>query len=288
MNWNLLNQNALSKLSETLIGYLPDVAGALLLIGVFWLALIIGRRLLNGALRRANVPDTMQRLMTRFLKYGIIVVAVLTIAGQLRINITSLVAGLGIAGLAVSFAAQDTISNIISGITLVIDRPFGEGDWVQIGNTHALVEKLRLRTTVLTTFDGETLVMPNKTISQEKVVNYTLTPKARVRVSVGIAYKEDAREARRVMLSTVEGDDRLAEEPEPVVVVTGLGDSSVNLELRFWAREATQKFPLTWEYTEKCKRALDKADIEIPFPHRQLFLEQSEGVSELSKASRGS
>ena len=282
----IFSQEMFSTLYSKFIGYLPDLAVSILLVGVFWGLLLIARRLVQGALRRANVPDTMQSLVSRFVKYGVVILAAVTIAGQLRINVTSLVAGLGIAGLAISFAAQDTISNIISGITLVIDRPFGEGDWVQLGDTHAQVQKLRLRTTVLNTFDGETIVMPNANISQEKVVNYTLTPRSRVRVPVGIAYKEDIREARRVMLSTVEGDDRLEEEPEPVVVVTGLGDSSVNLELRFWATDAMQKFPLMWEYTEKCKRALDEADIEIPFPHLQLFLERSEGLSELSQPAQ--
>ncbi|MEF8788070.1 MAG: mechanosensitive ion channel [Planctomycetota bacterium] len=280
----IFSQEALSMLYTRFIDFLPNLASAIALVGVFWLLLVIARRLMRGALRRAKVPDTMESLMNRFLKYGVILVAAITIAGQLHINVTSMVAGLGIAGLAISFAAQDTISNIISGITLVIDRPFTEGDWVQVGDTHAQVSKLRLRTTVLNTFDGETIVIPNQNISQEKVVNYTLTPRTRVRVPVGIAYKEDIREARRIMLSTVEGDDRLEDEPQPMVVVTGLGDSSVNLELRFWATEAMQKFPLTWEYTEKCKRALDEADIEIPFPHRQLFLERSEGLSELSGA----
>lgn len=282
----VFNQETLSILYSKFVGYLPDLASAVLLIGVFWVLLVVVRRLVNGALRRADVPATVQSLVNRFVKYAVVLVAALTIAAQLRINVTSLVAGLGIAGLAISFAAQDTISNIISGITLVIDRPFGEGDWVQIEGTHAQVARLRLRTTVLNTFDGETMVIPNKTMAQEKIINYTLTPRARVRVPVGIAYKEDIREARRVMLSTIEGDDRVESDPQPAVLVTDLGDSSVNLELRFWAADAMQKFPLLWEYTEKCKRALDEADIEIPFPHRQLFLEPSEGLSELSGASR--
>ncbi len=278
----VFSQEALQMLYTKFVAFLPDLATAVLLVGVFWLLMVIVRRLVTGALRRARVPDTVQSLMSRFVKYAIILVAALTIAAQLHINVTSMVAGLGIAGLAVSFAAQDTIANIISGITLVIDRPFTEGDWVQIGDTHANVKQLRLRTTVLSTFDGEIIVLPNQSIAKEKVVNYTLTPRARVRVPIGIAYKEDIQDARRIMLSTVEGDERSESEPEPAVIVTDLGDSSVNLELRFWVTEATQKFPLMWEYTEKCKRALDEADIEIPFPHQQLFLERSEGLSELS------
>jgi len=114
------------------------------------------------------------------------------------------------------------------------------------------------------------------------VVNYTLTPKIRVRVSIGIAYKEDIQSAREVLLRTVEGDERMLQDPAPTVLVKNLGDSSVNLELRFWTEDSLQKFALMWEYTEKGKRALDKAGIEIPFPHLQLFLEQTEGLNLLA------
>lgn len=169
-------------------------------------------------------------------------------------------------------------------MAIIIDRPFKEGDWIAVGDMHASVAKIRLRTTTLTTFDNETVVVPNKQLAQERVVNFTLTPKARVRVSVGIAYKEDIQGAREVILSTLEGDARILPDPAPSVVVTGLGDSSVNLQLRFWTEDPNQKYGLMWEYTEKCKQALDQADIEIPFPHLQLFLEQTRAVETLAKA----
>lgn len=187
--------------------------------------------------------------------------------------------GAGIAGLALSFAAQDTIANVISGIAIIIDRPFKQGDLISIGgDMRASVTDIRLRTTVLTTLDNETVVVPNKQLAQERVVNYTLTPRIRVRVPIGIAYKEDMQSAREALLKTVEGDDRLLGNPPPTVLVINLGDSSVNLELRFWTEDSILKFPLMWEYTEKCKRALDNAGIEIPFPHLQLFLENNEGL----------
>ena len=123
--------------------------------------------------------------------------------------------------------------------------------------------------------------MPNKTLAQERIINYTLTPRIRVRVPLGVAYKEDISAARAVMLGTTQGDGRILTEPAPIVIVTGLGDSSVNLELRFWTEDPVLRFPLFWDYVEKCKKALDAANIEIPFPHRQLFLERSEGLADL-------
>ena len=185
-------------------------------------------------------------------------------------------------GLALSFAAQDTVGNIISGVVIIIDGPFKEGDWIAMGQMHATVTEIRLRTTVLTTFDNETVVVPNKQLAQERIVNYTMTPKTRVKVPIGIAYKEDMQRARNIMLETVKGDDRILPDPAPKIIVTDLGASSVNMQLRFWTEDPLLKFSLMWEYTEKCKQALDRAGIEIPFPHMQLFLEKTEGLQLLA------
>ncbi len=278
----LMQHVNLETISTKIIDFLPNLVGAIVLLVVFWVVTKLVSKLVGAALQRARVPDDAGNLLVKFIRYGIAIIALLTIADQLGIDVTSLIAGVGIAGLAISFAAQDTIANLISGVTLIIDRPFKQGDWICVGDLHASVTDVRLRSTVLTTFDNETLVLPNKSLSQEKIINYTLTPKIRARVPVGIAYKEDTAAARRVMLDTIRGDDRILDSPAPVVVVTSLGDSSVNIELRFWTENAIQKFPLEWEYTEKCKRALDAADIEIPFPHLQLFLEQSAGLDRLA------
>jgi len=194
-------------------------------------------------------------------------------------------AGVGVIGLALSFAAKDTVGNIISGIVIIIDRPFKEGDWVSIGNMDATVTEIRLRTTVLTTFNNETVVVPNQQISQERIINYTLTPKIRVKIPIGIAYKENISQARIALLETIKDDDRILSNPSPIVIVAGLGDSSVNLQLRFWIENSDDQYGFIYEYTEKCKVALDKAGIEIPYPHLQLFLEKTEGIKLLATVS---
>lgn len=274
----------LQALMTRIAEYVPNIIGACLLVLLFFILNKIIRKTVVSAMAKTKVSEEATTLLLRFAKYALIVFGFLTVAGQLSINVGSLVAGVGIAGLALSFAAQDTIANLISGVAIIIDRPFKEGDWIAVGDMHASVARIRLRTTTLTTFDNETVVVPNKQLAQERVVNFTLTPNARVRVSVGIAYKEDIQGAREVILSTLEGDDRILPDPAPSVVVTGLGDSSVNLQLRFWTEDPNQKYGLMWEYTEKCKQALDQADIEIPFPHLQLFLEQTRAVETLAKA----
>lgn len=273
----------MTELVNQVLNYIPQLIASLLLLVFFWVLLIIVRKIAIKAIKKTNVSVGIQDLLTRFLKYGVIVLAVLTIANQLGFNITALVTGVGIAGLAVSLAAQDTMTNIISGITLAIDRPFEPGDWVRIGDIHAQVAKVRLRTTVLTTFDNETIVSPNKDIASERIINYTLTDKIRVRVPVGIAYKEDIDNARETLLSTITDDQRILKEPGPVVIVQELSGSSVDLEMRFWIEDPWDLFPMQWEYVEKSKKALDAAGIEIPFPHLQLFLEKSAGLSSIER-----
>ena len=268
----LLQKLDVGAVAAKIIAYLPNLIAAIILVCVFWALMKIIKRVLSTAMNKAKVPEEAQDIVLRFAGYTVIIIALMTILGQLGIKITTLVAGLGVAGLALSFAAQDTVANVISGITLLIDRPFKKGDWIALGDQHASVTSIRLRTTVLTTFDNETIVVPNKSIAQERIQNFTLTPRIRVKVPIGIAYKENTQKAREVLLSTIQGDKRILDTPAPSVIVTGLGDSSVNLEMRFWTEDPLMKYSLLWEYTERCKKALDEAGIEIPFPHRQIFV----------------
>ena len=269
-------------LTTRFLAYLPNVFIALVLLFIFWVANKVVQRILSIALTRMKIVRQAQMLILRATRVAIYIFAVLTVADQLKINITSLLAGVGVIGLALSFAAQDTVGNIISGVVIIIDVPFKEGDWISLGEMHATVTEIRLRTTVLTTFDNEIVVVPNKQISQERIVNYTITPKSRVKVRIGIAYKEDMQQARNVLLETVKGDERILLDPSPYVIVTDLGASSVNMQLRFWTEDPLLNFSLMWEYTERCKQAMDLAGIQIPFPHMQLFIEKTEGLQLLA------
>lgn len=274
-----------NTLSNIVIGYVPNLFMAAILFFLFWFANKLAQQMLSSFLKKMKVEKAAANLLLRGAKVGLYLFASLTIADQLQINIKSLLAGVGVMGLALSFAAKDTVGNIISGIVIIIDRPFKEGDWVSLGSLDATVTQIRLRTTVLTTFNNETVVVPNQQISQERIINYTMTPKIRVKIPIGIAYKENINQARTVLLETIKGDTRILSNPAPIVIVAGLGDSSVNLQLRFWIENSEDQYGFIYEYTEKCKLALDKVGIEIPYPHLQLFLEKTEGVKLLATVS---
>ena len=272
-------------LSNLVILYLPNILMAMILFSLFWFANKLIQQVLGSFLKKMKVEKEAANLLLRGARVGLYIFAFLTIADQLQINIKSLLAGVGVMGLALSFAAKDTVGNIISGIVIIIDRPFKEGDWVSLGSLDAAVTQIRLRTTVLTTFNNETVVVPNQQISQERIINYTITPKIRVKIPIGIAYKESISAARTALLETTKGDSLILQDPSPSVLVMGLGDSSVNLQLRFWIENSDDQYTFLYEYTEKCKLALDKAGIEIPYPHLQMFVEDTKGIRLLSKAA---
>ena len=203
------------------------------------------------------------------------------VLGQMGVNITALVAGLSIAGIAVGFAARDSLENFISGVTILVDEPFRVGDYIVVDGEYGKVDEITLRSTRIRTVQNEIIILPNAQMITQRVVNHTKRNVLRVDISFGIAYKEYPEEARQVVLPLVEDDDRVLPVPNPTVVVTSMADSSVNMVLRFYITDPSQELAVRWEYTEKVREALREADIEIPFPHRQLFLDEAKGLQEL-------
>ena len=202
----IVQQLETPKLMTELLAYLPKLLAASGVLLAFWAGYAIAKRMLRLYFGRASVPPAVGDMLVTLMRYGFVAVGVLTAADQLGFEVRSLLAGLGIVGLAVSFAAQDTIANVIAGITIVVDKPFKVGDWVEVGGINALVTRVELRTTTLTTFDNQTIVLPNRQIARERIVNYTLVPRIRVRVPVGVAYGEDIQATRQVMLGALADD----------------------------------------------------------------------------------
>jgi len=191
------------------------------------------------------------------------------------VNVTALLAGLSIAGIAVGFAARDTLENFISGVTILLDRPFSIGDTIQIEGVYGTVEEITLRSTRLRTLNNEVMVMPNLHMINQKLINHAMLGVVRVEVPFGIAYKEYPQAARAVVLELTEGDDRLHPDLPPSVVVTGLNNSSVDMVLRVYVKNPRDEVSVRHGYIEKVREALREADIEIPFPHLQLFIDEA-------------
>lgn len=259
----------------TLEGLLP----ALLTVFLFYVVYRVVTRVLNGVLRRARViNDGVRQLVLRAVKLAIFTFAAIMVLDQVGMNVTTLIAGLGIAGIALGFAARDTLENLISGITILLDQPFRVGDAVRVGDLYGTVQEITLRSTRIRTLNNELAVFPNTQMIQQRVINHSILGALRVEIPFGIAYKEYPQRAREVVLATTRGDDRLHPHYPVDVVVTALNDSSVDMLLRFYLKDPRLEIPVKLDYTERIREALRAANIEIPFPHLQLFLDEAKAL----------
>jgi len=273
---DLLEPDAWGRLAEQMIGgfvrWLPSLLTAILILGFFFVLYRLAAGLLGRLMERTRADPAARDIAVRLTRYTILVLGLMMAASQLGIQVGSLLAGVGIIGLALGLAAQDSLANLVAGITILWDRPFRIGDNVTVSGTFGKVKEIGLRTTRIRTVEHLDAILPNKEIINAKIVNHTLSPMMRLGIPIGIAYKEDTRAARRVLLEAVAGHEAVLEQPESQVVVTGLGDSAVSLELRVWLRDPYEERAATFAMVELAKIALDEAGIEIPFPQRTLHL----------------
>ena len=274
---NVIERLDMVQLLTQIIEYLPKLFAALVVLLLFWLVYRLTRLPLTGLLERAGLHRTLVNLLVRNLyRDTVMIFALVMAADQIGVNVGAALAGLGVVGIAVGFAAQDSIANVISGIMIFMDKPFEVGDWITVVDQSGEVNDITMRSTRIRTKRNTYVVIPNKTIIDAVLVNHSQKGITRVDVPVGIAYKESIPTAREVMRTSARGVEGVMTDPAPDVVVMELGDSSVNLSLRVWIERATDEEPVYSAVMEAAKLALDKAGIEIPYPHLQLFLENVE------------
>ena len=247
---------------------LAQLVAALVVFGFFYLLQRVIVRLMRQTLRRAHADTAVSTLGVRFTRYTLLGIGVLAALQQLGVQVTSLLAGVGIAGLAVGLAAQDTIANLIAGFTLLLEKPFRIGDNVTIAGVAGEVVDIGLRSTRLRTVETRDAFLPNREIITKVIVNHTMTPDLRVDLPVGVSYSADLDRVREVLLGVVVGHELIHDQPAPRVVVVALAESTVNVQLRFFLRSGRDEPSVRYEILERMKKALDAAGIEIPFPQR--------------------
>lgn len=197
----------------------------------------------------------------------------------LGVNVMPFIAGAGVMGVAVGFAAKDTLSNLIAGILLIIDRPFEVGDRIEVWSAPAGsaswgdVIDIGLRATRIRTTDNIVVIIPNNEIMTRDIVNYTIiNASIRVRVNIGIAYDADMEKAKTLILQAARSAEWILPEPAPKVVVRDFGESSVDLQLRVWIKDARRRMDTISFVTDTVKTLFDRHGIEIPFPRRDVTI----------------
>ena len=223
--------------------------------------------------------DILFDISKRFCGVLIYVAAVVFALDRIGINVMPIIAGASVMGVAVGFAAKDTLSNFIAGVLLLIDRPFEVGDRIEVwssprnSSTWGDVVEIGMRATKIQTTDNITIVIPNNEIMTRDIINYTFgSERIRVRVNMGIAYDSDINLAKKLILEVADKADWICKNPGPVVVVVNFGESSVDLQVRVWIEDARKRSHTISFITDSVKEAFDKNGIEIPFPRRDIII----------------
>jgi small-conductance mechanosensitive channel len=241
---------------------------------LIFLAALIVSKVLSTQLRR-SMKEKMSRenleLMTKVINYGILVIAILWIMPTVGIEPSGLMVAGGIVALAIGFASQSIIGNLISGLFLIGERPVKIGDFVDIAGNLGVVEDIRIISTKIRTLDGNFIRIPNETVFTSSITNYTNTPVRRFEYTIGISYADDAAQAIDLMKGIIEDHPLALVSPAPQIYVDGLGDNSVDIIVRIWS-PSTQWWGVKMELLWKFKQALDAAGIEIPFPQRTIWM----------------
>ena len=236
-----------------------------------WLSGRVASIINKGAKRSRHIDDTLRPFLSSLARYAILIVTIISVLARVGVQTTSIVAALGAMGLAVGLALQGTLQNISAGLMLLVLRPFQVGDYIDASGISGTVETIGLFSTEMTTYDGIYQAVPNVSLWNTSILNYSRLPTRRLDVPVGIAYEDDIEKAMALLLDHLQQDSRVMSEPAPQVLVTGLGESSVDLSLRCWTQR-TDFWTLKFEFNKNAKLWLDTAGISIPFPQRDVHL----------------
>ncbi len=233
-----------------------------------------------------NLDETTLPLINRGVRIVIVVLGIVLALDRLGMQIQPFLAGAGVMGLALSFAAKDTLSNLIAGVLLILDRPFQVGDRVELWTaptetgTWGDVIEIGLRATKIRNPDNLVVVVPNNEIMQRDIVNYTMSGNhIRLRLPFSVAYESDIERAKEVLIATALEVRGVKPEPAPIVILRGFGPSEVNLQLRVWIRDARARRRVADEITERALGAFAAAGLEIPHPKRELYIRSQDAVA---------
>lgn len=238
------------------------------------IAVSVVKRLLNKAeSRHVKFTPLMSGFVFKLLKVLIWIFAILFILAVWGIDLTPVVAGLGVTGVVLGFALQESISSIFSGMMLAINQPFELGDYVDIGSTSGTVRAMDIMSVTLTTPDNRKITMSNKIVWSQVITNYSSMDKRRLDMNAGVAYGTDLNKAKQVIKDVIDSYPEVLKDPAPVIEVSELADSEITFIVRPWVAPSDY-WPVKWRFQKDICEALERAGIEIPYNKLDVYVKQ--------------
>jgi small conductance mechanosensitive channel len=273
MNDTIMNE--VSGYTDQIMIYVMDYGPNLLLalltllIGL-WVIRLLGKGF-GKAMDKADLEISLKKFLLSLVSILLKVLLVISVVSMLGVQMTSFIALLGAAGLAVGLALQGSLGNFAGGVLILLFKPFKVGDFIEAQGYLGSVNAIQVFNTILKTPDNKTIIIPNGDLSNGSITNFTTEEKRRVDLTFGIGYGDDLKKAKDILIDLVKKDSRILNEPEPVVVVSELGDSSVNFTIRVWAK-SSDYWGIFFDMQENVKLTFDAQGISIPFPQRDVHV----------------
>lgn len=270
--------DVMTQLEELQEAWLPMVVqyGSQVLLAIVTLVIgwwLIGRLIggIHVLMERRNIDRTLHGFVGALVGIGLKVILLVSVAGMIGVETTSFIALIGAAGLAVGLALQGSLANFAGGMLILIVRPIRAGEYIEAQGVGGTVDSIQIFNTILKTPDNKTIIIPNGSLSNGNIINYSRQPTRRVDLNIGIDYGDDVKQARSILLELANADERVFKDPAAVVWLVSLGDNSVNLSLRMWTK-TDDYWGVFWELQELVKERFDEAGITIPFPQRTVHV----------------
>jgi small conductance mechanosensitive channel len=264
-------ENLQDNLVEFLVSYGPKLLGAIvvLIIGLW----IIGRisKIIKSTFEKREMDPSLRGFLSSMISVLLKVLLVISVMSMVGIAVTSFIAILGAAGLAIGLALSGTLQNFAGGVILLIFKPFKVGDFITAEGHSGTVEEIQIFVTYLKTPQNVTIIIPNSGLATNSLTNFSAKPIRRADWSFGIAYGDSFDKAKEVLLKLIEEDERILKDPEPFIALGELADSSVNLTVRAWANSG-DFWGVFFDMNEKVYKAFAKEGINIPFPQMDVHL----------------
>lgn len=259
----------ISKYGEKFLEFLPSIITSLLILFLgLWFIKIL-RRFAKRVFTKREMEPTLEKFLLDIIGWTLRILLFVIVISQLGVETTSLVAIVGAAGLAVGLALQGSLANFAGGVLLMIFKPMQVGDFIEAQGESGTVKEISIFYTKLITINNQLVILPNGKLSNDNIVNYTSEGKRRDVLTIGISYDSDIKKAREILVNLMKEQEAILKDPEPVVFVGELADSSVNLSVRFWALNE-DFWDCHFYIIEEAKTRLESAGITIPFPQRDV------------------
>ena len=257
----------LSRLWDLALPVITSLAGAVVIFILGIIAIrIIKKALKKGFAKNKKLDPTVKSFALSAIDIALKIVLLLSVVATLGIEVTSVIAIFGAASFAVGLALQGSLENFAGGVMLLIFKPFKVGDFIEVDSYKGTVHSMTIIATKLDTLDNKRVIIPNSQTSSSSLINYSTNPSRRVEITVGVDYASDIKTVRNVILDVLSSNEKIYKEPAPIIGVVELADSSINFTVKVWVNNEDYYSTLIF-MNEAIKEALDRNNIDIPYPH---------------------